>query len=135
MNWTPEAIATLERGWLAGKTTAAIGLELRCSKNAVVGKAHRLKLPGRESPIPRPGHAPKRPVRPEESRTAVAAIIPAVVVAEPVKPPVRASVGRDEGCRFIAGPTRNAIYCNEPVERGAYCAEHAALCFVRREAA
>ncbi|MGZ0187429.1 MAG: GcrA family cell cycle regulator [Alphaproteobacteria bacterium] len=51
MSWTPERIGNLESLWAEGHSTAEIGRRLGVSKNAVVGKAHRLGLPGRQSPI------------------------------------------------------------------------------------
>ncbi|MCQ2965799.1 MAG: GcrA family cell cycle regulator [Alphaproteobacteria bacterium] len=53
MGWTDEKIADLIRYWNEGMTTGEIGKKLGVSKNAVVGKAHRLGLPGRPSPIRR----------------------------------------------------------------------------------
>ncbi len=53
MTWTLERIVELERMWAAGVSTAKIGRLLDVSKNAVVGKAHRLGLAGRPSPIKR----------------------------------------------------------------------------------
>lgn len=53
MFWTPEAIRTLKKLWDRGKSTIEIGKELGISKNAVVGKAHRLGLNNRESPMRR----------------------------------------------------------------------------------
>ena len=57
MVWTGERVAELRRLWDEGLSTAEIGRRLGVSKNAVVGKAHRLGLPPRQSPIrraPRP---------------------------------------------------------------------------------
>ncbi len=51
--WTPERIAEITRLWDEGLTTAEIGKMVGVSKNAVVGKAHRLGLPARPSPIRR----------------------------------------------------------------------------------
>ena len=53
MTWTAERIAELKRLWAAGTPTAEIGRRLGVSKNAVVGKAHRLGLAARPSPIKR----------------------------------------------------------------------------------
>lgn len=53
MAWTAELIKSLERLWTEGASTAEIGRKLGISKNAVVGKAHRLLLPPRPSPIKR----------------------------------------------------------------------------------
>jgi len=53
--WTPERIAEVTRLWSEGLTTAEIGKLVGVTKNAVVGKAHRLGLPPRPSPIRRKG--------------------------------------------------------------------------------
>ncbi len=49
--WTDDRVATLERGWADGLSATLIARELNCgvSRNAVVGKAHRLKLPSRKT--------------------------------------------------------------------------------------
>lgn len=51
MTWTPDRIDLLTRLWSSGMPTAQIGKELGITKNAVVGKAHRMGLPERASPI------------------------------------------------------------------------------------
>ncbi|TQV78416.1 GcrA family cell cycle regulator [Denitrobaculum tricleocarpae] len=53
MSWTPERIDELTRLWESGQSASAIGKLLGVSKNAVVGKAHRMKLQARPSPIKR----------------------------------------------------------------------------------
>ena len=53
MGWTPETIKELKRLWNKGFTTVEIGNRLGMSKNAIVGKAHRLGLESRPSPIKR----------------------------------------------------------------------------------
>lgn len=51
-DWTIlENICTLRRLWDEGHSAAEIGRRMNISKNAVIGKAHRLGLPARESPI------------------------------------------------------------------------------------
>lgn len=54
MEWTDDAVLRLRSLWDEGHSTAEIGRRLGVSKNAVIGKAHRLDLPGRPSPIGRP---------------------------------------------------------------------------------
>ncbi len=49
--WTAEAVAHLRTLWTEGHSTAAIARRMNTSKNSVVGKAHRLGLPPRPSPI------------------------------------------------------------------------------------
>lgn len=74
MDWTEEAIATLRGLWAEGLSTAEIGRRMGISKNAVVGKAHRLNLPARPSPIRRvpgqlpPARAPRMTPRPAMPR-------------------------------------------------------------------
>lgn len=51
MTWTPEKIKSLKKLWQKGKSTVEIGKALGISKNAVVGKVHRLELAARPSPI------------------------------------------------------------------------------------
>lgn len=53
MEWTEEAIAQLRAFWAEGHSTAEIGRRMSVSKNAIVGKAHRLNLTARPSPIRR----------------------------------------------------------------------------------
>ncbi len=51
MEWTDESIARLRSLWQEGLSTAEIGRRMQITKNAVVGKAHRLDLTARPSPI------------------------------------------------------------------------------------
>jgi len=52
MSWTDDRVATLKKLWGEGKTAAEIAKELGgVTRNAVIGKAHRLKLSNRVSPI------------------------------------------------------------------------------------
>lgn len=52
MSWTDERVALLKKLWGEGKTAAEIASELGdVTRNAVIGKAHRLKLSNRVSPI------------------------------------------------------------------------------------
>jgi GcrA cell cycle regulator len=61
MEWSDEVIGQLRALWQEGHSTAEIGRRLGVTKNAIVGKAHRLDLPARPSPIRRdPDAAPER---------------------------------------------------------------------------
>src|SRR5688500_8294797 len=52
MSWTDERIATLTKMWESGATASQIADELGgVSRNAVIGKAHRLGLKSRPSPV------------------------------------------------------------------------------------
>jgi len=68
MSWTDERIATLTKMWEGGATASQIADELGgVSRNAVIGKAHRLGLKSRPSPVkaneepaPKAGKAKKK---------------------------------------------------------------------------
>ena len=49
--WNDDLDATLRSDWAAGFPTAEIGRRMGFSKNSVIGRAHRLQLPSRGSPI------------------------------------------------------------------------------------
>ncbi len=64
MSWTDERIDRLRELWSQGITASQIADELGgVSRNAVIGKAHRLGLQSRPSPVKpnEPAPAPPRP--------------------------------------------------------------------------
>lgn len=94
MSWTEERIDTLKKMWDSGLTATQIAEELGgVSRNAVIGKAHRLGLPARPSPVkpnepkaaaePKPAPAP----RPTPAATATPAELPAPRAAAPAATP------------------------------------------------
>jgi GcrA cell cycle regulator len=99
MSWTEERIATLTRMWEGGQTASQIAEELGgISRNAVIGKAHRLGLKPRPSPVKShdgeakaKAAAPKPPKEPAPPRPkpepAAAAPAPAKPAPEPVAAP------------------------------------------------
>ena len=101
--WTPQRIEQLTRLWEEGVTTAEIGRRIGVTKNAVIGKVHRIGL------VPR-------------------------VVKE--VPPPRRNVFDFQGvvCMWPSGhPSDDDFrFCGgRPVAGKPYCAEHAALAYVR----
>lgn len=80
MNWTDERVELLKKLWSEGLSASQIAAELGgVSRNAVIGKVHRLKLSGRgkttkASPRVRKVAAPQplRPVVPEAEEAVVA---------------------------------------------------------------
>jgi GcrA cell cycle regulator len=93
MEWNEEIVARLRGLWSEGLSTAEIGRRMGISKNAVVGKAHRLNLPPRPSPIRRDGAAagavPPRSAPPRRTTGPTLPPLPAApseVVAAPVAP-------------------------------------------------
>lgn len=65
VDWTPERIERLTELWNEGIATSEIGRRLDVTKNAVVGKVHRLGLPKRQSPIQRKPAKKKKAPEPE----------------------------------------------------------------------
>ncbi len=157
MEWTEENIARLRELWAEGHSTAEIGRRMGISKNAVVGKAHRLDLDGRPSPIRREGDAealhlaaPRRmtgPTLPPLAAAAPIAVVappplprpaPAAPRAEMPKPhvvvPVPARAPRTHTCCWPLGDpgTRSFRFCDAGATHGKpYCAEHAAVAYVK----
>jgi GcrA cell cycle regulator len=84
--WTPEQDARLQELWGMGLSAAAIGRAMGCTKNAIVGRSHRLKLPARPSPIrPATGRPPKK-AHPYRGAAAVITAR-AAMRSSPVPPP------------------------------------------------
>lgn len=79
MEWTEETIERLRALWAEGHSTAEIGRRMGISKNAVVGKAHRLNLPARPSPIRRDG--PGTPARAPAPRRVTGSTLPPLTAA------------------------------------------------------
>ncbi len=151
MDWTTEAIERLKALWAEGHSTAEIGRRMGISKNAVVGKAHRLNLSARPSPIrrdatPRPAPVPRAPrpvpapmqrlVQPPVIRQAPQPAPPPQVVAPPVVrsfPVARPRTGSRSCCWPIGEPgTTGFRFCGgEPMAGKPYCTEHAALAYVK----
>jgi GcrA cell cycle regulator len=67
MGWTDERVATLKKLWLDGLSASQIAKQLGgVTRNAVIGKVHRLGLSGRAAPSQptRPAFKAPRPARP-----------------------------------------------------------------------
>ena len=111
MSWTDDRIDQLKTMWEAGQTASQIAEALGgVSRNAVIGKAHRLGLQARPSPVttkaemeakaPAPAPAPPPPA-PEPVREAAPVPVPRPVAPPPAAPrgaegdpqPVMRSVG------------------------------------------
>lgn len=108
-DWQPERIAALIALWNDGVPTSEIGRRLGVTKNAVVGKAHRLGLAKRPSPIQ--GTTKPRPAK-------------AVTLGT-------LSTGM---CSWPEGEpgTEEFRFCGRPVVPGKpYCAEHCARAYVK----
>jgi len=118
--WTPERVKSLEALWDQGLSASRIGMALDVSKNAVIGKAHRLKLPSRPSPVK------AEPVK----------------VAPPPAPEAREEVSdskktslldlTEQTCKWPIGHPGDAdfYFCGKPSRPGVpYCPDHCLMAF------
>lgn len=89
MSWTDERIATLRKMWEGGATASEIATELGgVSRNAVIGKAHRLGLKARPSPVK--ANEKKKPVAAPVAKKP-AASAPVAAPRAPAEAPERAA--------------------------------------------
>ncbi|MGZ2410996.1 GcrA cell cycle regulator [Sphingomonas sp. F9_3S_D5_B_2] len=83
MSWTDERIDQLKKMWANGATASQIADELGgVSRNAVIGKAHRLGLEQRPSPV-KPGDEKDKPVAEAAPAAAPPAPAPKAPRADP----------------------------------------------------
>jgi len=112
--WNDEKINRLKKLWSEGLTTGEIGKRLSVSKNAVVGKAHRLGLKGRPSPIKRPARAVEAK-KPADVKVFTLTDLSSQTCRWPIGDP------KHEDFRF----------CGKSVVPGKpYCSEHCATAYV-----
>ena len=107
MSWTEERIERLKKMWHDGATASQIADELGgVSRNAVIGKAHRLGLEQRPSPV-KPGEekeakksapasaaaaaAPRSAPKSDAAKVAPAAATPSAAQSQPAAPAQRLS--------------------------------------------
>jgi GcrA cell cycle regulator len=150
MDWTEETILCLRALWDEGHSTAEIGRRLGVTKNAVVGKAHRLNLPARPSPIRRASEDARVPRRTSPRRSNGPTLASLTVIA-PVNRPIetvrssqpalravqampRAAIGRVTACCWPIGEpgTPSFRFCSDSALTGKpYCGAHAAIAYVK----
>ena len=127
--WGEAATAHLRQRWTDGAGTALIGAELRVSKSAVVGKAHRLGLASRPSPIRAAGQTPV--VRPRKR--------PTLAKLEALEQPPTPEPVAPRGCQYPRGNRPHWDWCGASVvDGGPYCEPCRRRCWIvspRRAAA
>ena len=118
MEWNDDTILRLRGLWNEGHSTAEIGRRMGITKNAVVGKAHRLTLPPRPSPI-----------RCQPGRTISSSITPRPTSAQPMRAGLRVSAC----CWPIGEPGTAAFrFCDHEALHGKpYCRDHAQIAYVK----
>ena len=129
--WTEENIAHLTRLWSQDMSASRIGQVLGCSRNAVIGKAHRLGLAKRPSPIISKYTPEERAARREEKKRRAAErarrnqerLLAGGVLMKDLT---------ETTCRFPIGhpdePGFHFCGADSPIDR-TYCEFHHAKCF------
>lgn len=106
MSWTDERIDSLKSMWEKGMTASQIAENLGgVSRNAVIGKAHRLGLQSRPSPVKaaEPVKPAPKPVEAKPKPAAPVAVAPAPKPQPaPVAPPARAPAPTAEASEAVA---------------------------------
>lgn len=130
--WTDDRLLMLGGLWAAGHSGAEIARRMGITRNAVVGKAHRLGLPARPSPIIR-GNTPYQ-VQAREARAQRAAqrelakvpkpvVVPPTVAAQAPRPVRIGPCGECQWPTTVNG--RHLMLCDAPCARGKpYCSAH-----------
>jgi GcrA cell cycle regulator len=113
--WTDKRLEELKKLWAQGLSISQIGEALGVSRNAIAGKAHRMGLPKRPSPISKP-KAEKPKVEP---------------VVEEQELPLRLELrqlvwSRSKCCWPTGDPKKNGfVFCGDTVVPGKpYCLSH-----------
>jgi GcrA cell cycle regulator len=109
MSWTDERIERLKAMWTKGATASQIADELGgVSRNAVIGKAHRLGLESRPSPV-KPGEDKEKKVKAAPApKTAKPAPAPKPAPAAPAAREPAADTPRDAFAPPASTPTKVA---------------------------
>ena len=136
MDWTEDRIEALKALWQAGSTAKQVSQVLGVSRNAVIGKVHRLGLGGRHAPAaPRSiaGQAPRRtPARTWTAATPKPPVSPRptrrrYVESAELPPTVQLLTLGVRSCRWPIGHPDEAGFgfCGrDRAGAGPYCAHH-----------
>ncbi|MDA5194796.1 GcrA family cell cycle regulator [Govanella unica] len=127
MSWTDDRIGLLKELWEKGLSASQIATELGgVTRNAVIGKAHRMGLSSRPSPV-------KADTAKQASTTAAR---PAAPKKQPEKKAVKQRVTlldlTDRMCKWPFGHPGDADFhfCGKQAEQTVpYCAEHCAQAY------
>jgi GcrA cell cycle regulator len=153
MSWTDERVETLKKLWQEGHSASQIAKTLGgVTRNAVIGKVHRLGLSGRAAPSQpaRPLYKPQRPPRPVSAPQHHAPamnsatlrrtepVLARPVISQPVVPYVETpgtatvlTLG-SKMCKWpIGDPSSDSFsFCGRRSDDGTpYCVEHARVAY------
>jgi GcrA cell cycle regulator len=144
MGWTDERVELLKKLWQDGLSASQIAKQLGgVTRNAVIGKVHRLGLSGRATPS-KPARSvfkAPRPARPAAAPSAPRRIAEPVALSQPQPSPVR-YVEEAPGmatvltlgahmCKWpIGDPALDSFtFCGRRSGDGPYCAEHSQIAY------
>jgi len=142
MSWTDDRVETLKKLWLDGLSASQIAKQLGgVTRNAVIGKVHRLGLSGRAAPsqpqrpafrAPRPPR-PAAPPQPRRIEAAQPAAQPLPALPAILEAPGTATVLTlgAHMCKWPIGDpsTDSFTFCGRRQGDGPYCNEHARVAY------
>ena len=146
--WTEDRVGALKKLWLEGQSASQIAKQLGggVTRNAVIGKVHRLGLSGRAAPS-QPARATFRPARPRPAAQPtqapsaprrIEAVQPRVAAAPSVPAPMPDLPGTAtvmtlgaHMCKWpIGDPSSNEFsFCGRRASESVYCVEHARVAY------
>ena len=156
MSWTDDRVEQLKKMWLEGLSASQIANELShgITRNAVIGKVHRLGLSGRvKSPAPAPARPRAKTRGEEETRSPSIPMshgnLALAAESRPMPAPAPRSSGddvvipicervsimelRESMCRWPLGDPASSEfrYCGAKMQvgLGPYCAHHARIAY------
>ena len=120
--WDEKNLEKLKKLWDEGIPITKIGLELGVSRNAIAGKAHRLGLPKRNSPISKSGEPRKNK---DISNFETSKELPLKILLREVE------WSRNRCCWPIGDPKLPGFsFCGTSIMPGRpYCEEHSNLAY------
>jgi GcrA cell cycle regulator len=135
--WTDDRVETLKRLWLVGLSAAQVARQLGgVSRNAVIGKLHRLGLTGVRAAAARPRRiagTPTRPRRPVQPRRRATPVAPHPQTMPPAIDPAEPGLVRDATelrphlCKWPIGDPQadDFSFCGRrTLDDGPYCPTH-----------
>lgn len=146
--WTDERVELLKKFWAEGLSASQVACEIGVSRNAVIGKVHRLGLshPPKRNATPKP-RAPRAPRR--KASLALSFNQPTATVIAMAEQPPAAETGkplpgsrprtllelRENQCRWAVGLDEDGrhLFCGEPTPlKSSWCDAHADLAYPRQ---